>query len=248
MEHTIHEHTTHTKQNKNIAIIIAIIAGAIIIAAAILYSGKLNKNNDTSFVDPDTMFSGRELKQEELVVGDLKSKVIVLEYSDLECPFCKKFHVDTMNSIYEKYNKEVGFAFRHFPLTFHKKAPKEAEATLCAREQGGQKAYKNYISRIFETTNGNDSLDLNLLPKFAEELGLDTNKWNNCMATSTYAAQVQLDLNDGLEVGVEGTPNAYVLIKQDNNEYRILTVINGARDEKYVSKVIDQALKIAKKI
>ena len=66
------------------------------------------------------------------------------------------------------------------------------------------------------------------------------------MATSTYAAQVQLDLNDGLEVGVQGTPNAYVLIKQDNGEYRILTVINGARDEKYVSRVIDQALKLAK--
>ena len=65
------------------------------------------------------MFSGRELKQEELVVGNLKSKVIVLEYSDLECPFCKKFHTDTMNDIYKKYDGKVGFAFRHFPLTFH---------------------------------------------------------------------------------------------------------------------------------
>lgn len=246
MEHTTQGEQAHKKNNKINNNFIAILLGALLIAAAILYSGNFGKVSDTSFVDPDTMFSGRELKQEELVVGTLKSKVIVLEYSDLECPFCKKFHVDTMNSIYEKYNKEVGFAFRHFPLTFHKKAPKEAEATLCAREQGGQRAYKNYISRVFEVTNGNDSLDLSLLPKFAEELGLDTNKWNNCMATSTYAAQVQLDLNDGLEVGIQGTPNAYVLIREANGEYRILTVINGARDVKYVSRVIDQALKITK--
>ena len=87
---------------------------------------------------------------------------------------------------------------------------------------------------------------MNLLPKFAEELGLNVNTWNNCMASSTYAAQVQLDLNDGLEVGVQGTPNAYVLIRDKSGEYRILTVINGARDIKYVSRVIDQAIKLAK--
>lgn len=245
MEHTTHEHTAHTKQNKNISTIIAILVGALIIAGAIMYSG-FNKNVDTSFIDPDTIFSGRELKNEELLTGSLNNKVIVLEYSDLECPFCKKFQLETMQSVSAKYEGKVGFAFRHFPLTFHKKAPKESEATLCARELGGQKAYKSYISKIFTETQGNDSLDPASLPKFASELGLDISKWSSCMASSTYAAQVQLDLNDGLEVGVQGTPNAYVLIRQDNNEYRILTVINGARDEKYVSRVIDQALKLAK--
>ncbi len=246
MEHTTQTEHTHKKENKINNNFLAILLGALLIAATILYSGKINNTSNTSFVDPDTMFSGRELKQEELVVGNLKNKVIVLEYSDLECPFCKKFHTETMNDIYKKYEGQIGFAFRHFPLTFHKKAPKEAEATLCAREQGGQTAYKNYISKIFETTNGNDSLDLSLLPKFAEELKLDVSKWNNCMTTGTYATQVQLDLNDGLEVGVQGTPNAYVLVRENTGEYRILTVINGARDIKYVSRVIDQAIKLAK--
>jgi protein-disulfide isomerase len=222
----------------------SIIIGSIIIAGAILYSGKMNTGNNSEFIDPDTIFSGRELKEEELLSGNLKNKVIVLEYSDLECPFCKKFQIETMQNISKKYEGKVGFAFRHFPLTFHKKAPKEAEATLCARELGGQNAYRGYISKIFTETQGNDSLDPASLTKFANELNLDINKWSACMASSTYATQVQLDTNDGLEVGVQGTPNAYVLIKEDN-EYRILTVINGARDEKYVSRVIDQALKIA---
>lgn len=246
MEHTTHEPNTHTKQKNNFNTGFAILLGALIIGAAILYSGKMSTENNSTFIDPDTIFSGRELKSEELLAGNLKNKVVVLEYSDLECPFCKKFHTETMNNIYTKYSGKVSFAFRHFPLTFHKKAPKEAEATLCARELGGQVVYKNYITKIYETTNGNDTLDPALLPKFASELGLDINKWNSCMASSTYAGQVQLDLSDGLEVGVQGTPNAYVLIKQDSGEYRILTVINGARDEKYVSRVIDQALKLAK--
>ena len=150
MEHTTQAEHAHKKENKINNTVIAILVGALLIAAAILYSGKFNKISDTSFVDPDTMFSGREIKQEELIVGNIKSKVIVLEYSDLECPFCKKFHIETMNNIYEKYDKEVGFAFRHFPLTFHKKAPKQAEATLCIREQGGQAAYKNYISKYLK--------------------------------------------------------------------------------------------------
>jgi protein-disulfide isomerase len=123
----------------------SIIIGSIIIAGAILYSGKMNTGNNSEFIDPDTIFSGRELKEEELLSGNLKNKVIVLEYSDLECPFCKKFQIETMQNISKKYEGKVGFAFRHFPLTFHKKAPKEAEATLCARELGGQNAYRGYL-------------------------------------------------------------------------------------------------------
>jgi protein-disulfide isomerase len=245
MEHTTHEHTTHTKSKSNIFIIISILIGSIIIAAAIIFSGNARNNND-SFIDPDTIFSGRELKQEEFLSGDLKNKVIILEYSDLECPFCKKFHLDTMNSVYEKYEGKVGFVFRHFPLSFHKLAPKEAEATLCARALGGQKIYKEYITKIFTETNGNDSLDPASLLKFTKELNLDTEKWTKCMDDLNYTKQVEADTEDGLSVGVQGTPNAYVLIKQPNNEYKILTVINGARDEKYVSRVIDQALKLSK--
>jgi NAD/NADP transhydrogenase beta subunit len=60
MEHTTHEHTTHTKQIKNIGMFMSIIIGSIIIAGAILYSGKMNTGNNSEFIDPDTIFSGRE--------------------------------------------------------------------------------------------------------------------------------------------------------------------------------------------
>ncbi len=244
MEHTTSQSEAHSKTKKVNNNFLAITTGAIIIAIAIIYSFAGNNYvKNTNFIDPDTIFSGRELKQEEFMIGNKNRKVILVEYSDLECPFCKKFHVETMENIYSKYKDSIGIAYRHFPLSIHKKAPKESEATLCVRSIGGNDAYKAYITKIFETTNGNDSLELSSLEQMAKDLGVDRNKWNNCMASSTYAAAVQEDLSDGLEVGVQGTPNTFVLINE-GREYRILTVINGARDEKYVSKVIDQALKI----
>lgn len=247
MEHTNHNHSHGEKINtKTPSLFLSIITGSLIIASSIVFAfySPGNRNESQKFVDPDSMFLGREFKEEEFVIGSNKNKVILVEYSDLECPFCKKFHTETTKEIYEKYDDQMGIVYRHFPLPFHKKAGKEAEATMCAREQGGQDVYRNYISKIFENTNGNDSLDHALLPTFAADLGLDVNKWVSCMASSTYASQVNADLEDGQLAGVQGTPNTFVLIKNDNDEYEILTKIEGARNVKYVSAVIDQALKI----
>ena len=229
---------------------IAILSGAGVIALSILggfyMHAKINGGSDSAFVDPDSMFSGRPIAKEEYLVGEGKKKVVLVEYSDMECPFCKKLHVETMQDIYKNYSDKIDVVFRHFPLPFHKKAPIEAVATLCARDIGGQKAYRDYIEKIYETTNGNDSLDLSTLPKMATAIGLDVNTFNSCMSnassTADKFAQVQADTQDGVEVGVQGTPNVFVLIK-NGDSYNILTIINGARDYKYVSKVIDQALK-----
>ena len=230
----------------------SIIIGALIIALSILlgffmYSkmstgGSIAKN----FVDPDSLFSGRELKKEDFLIGKGDKKVVLLEYSDLECPFCKKLHLETMQQVYKNYGEKVDIAFRHFPLPFHKKAKTEAVATLCALEIGGQKAYREYISKIYTNTNGNDTLDLATLPTIATELGLDSAKFNFCMtdatSTATKLAKIDSDIQDGITAGVEGTPNVLVLIKE-GADYKILTIINGARDYKYISRVIDQALK-----
>jgi protein-disulfide isomerase len=246
MENT-NKHKEDKKTESKLSVSMSIIIASLFIALAIFLGFKNigGAKNETAFTDPDSLFSGRELKQEEFVIGKADAKVVLVEYSDLECPFCKKFHIETMDKVYEKYEGKVSIAYRHYPLPFHKKAPKEAEATLCARELGGQIVYKNYISKIFQNTNGNDSLDHALLPKMAEELGINVTSFNECLSSGKYASQVQADLTDGMTVGVEGTPNTFVLVKE-GSDYKILTVINGARDEKYVSKVIDQALKLSK--
>ena len=144
---------------------VAIIIGSIIISAAVLFANSLSSKgvtNSKNFVDPDSMFAGRAFKKEEFLVGGDDKKVVLVEYSDMECPFCKKLHVEVSNQIYKNYGDKLGVVFRHFPLPFHKKAKQEALATLCAREIGGQAAYRNYIEKVYEKTQGNDTLNLEI--------------------------------------------------------------------------------------
>lgn len=226
---------------------VAIIIGSLIVGLFALTGLFLTKNEKTTeaFVDPDSIFSGREFKLDELVAGNPNSKVVFAEYSDLECPFCKELQTKTIKNIQTKYSDTVAFNYRHFPLAFHTLAPKEAEASLCVREQK-QENYKKFLDRIYEITRGNNTLNPEDLGVTAKFLGTDMTKWNACMKNSTYAEYVQKDIQDGLEAGVDATPNVFVLIRQSDGSYKIVTKIAGARDEKYISKVLDQAIKMAK--
>lgn len=239
-----HDHNTHFKNNPVLMVVLgSIIIGLFILAGAFIMRGGSSAND---FVDPDKIFMGREFKDEEFTQGSSKNKIVFVQYSDTECPFCKKFHEETISKIEAdpKYST-IGMAYRHYPLPFHTKAPKEAEGTLCARELGGQKAYREYLDTIFTDTPANNGLDESEIPKIAGKIGLDVAKFTECLNSGKYAQQVQDDLADGSSVGVTGTPNSLVMIKTDAG-YRILARIDGARDLKYVSAILDQALKIAK--
>lgn len=237
-----HHKPYHSKaKNNNVAIIIS----GLLIAGSILFTN-FDMNGGDSFVDPDSLFAGRELKSEELYSGSTNSEIVLLEYSDLECPYCKKFHNETMVKVREEYKNKVAIAYRHFPLEIHKKAPKEAEAALCVRDQASNVGYFKFMSKIFEITPANDGLDLALMPGIAKEAGVkDMIEWQKCLDSGTYTEYVQNDLEDGAAAGVQGTPNTFVLAKTADG-YKIVTVINGARDFRYVSNVLDQAIKMYK--
>ncbi len=232
---------------KDIQILLAACIIAVAILAGFVIHAKMSVSTDSSFVDPDSIFSGREIDSNEYTVGSGKNKVVLLEYSDLECPFCKKLHVETMPEIYKNFGAKIDIAFRHFPLPFHKKALTEADGALCARDIGGQSAYKNFIEKVYEKTSGNDTLDLSLLPSFATEIGLDENRYRDCIGNASTSEKhisiIESDLQEGSELGVSGTPTLFVLIRQKDDSYRILTTIVGARDYKYISKVLEQAVK-----
>ena len=105
----------------------------------------------------------RQVTDSDHLRGDPKAKVKVVEFSDLECPFCKRFHV-TMQQVIEEYDGKVAWIYRHFPLdSLHSKARKEAEASECAAELGGNDGFWAYIDKLFEITPSNNGLDPNLL-------------------------------------------------------------------------------------
>lgn len=107
--------------------------------------------------------SVRPVGEGEHLRGDPKATVKIVEFSDLECPFCKRFHL-TMQQVMEEYSGKVAWVYRHFPLdSLHSKARKEAEATECAAELAGNDGFWAYIDKLFEITPSNNGLDPSLL-------------------------------------------------------------------------------------
>lgn len=151
------------------------------------------------------------ITDKDWVKGNRQAKVSVVEYSDTECPFCKRFH-PTMQQLIKEYPNDVNWVYRHFPLTsIHPKAPKEAEATECAGELGGQDGFWKYIDRLFEVTPSNNGLDLEELPKIAKAVSLDEKKFTACLDSGKYAQKVQAQAQDAQDAGAQGTPYSVVV-------------------------------------
>ncbi len=163
--------------------------------------------------------------QKDHIRGDItKATVAVVEYSDFECPFCQRHH-PTMKQVMDTYKDDVVWVYRHFPLSFHANAQKEAEATECANELGGNDAFWKYTDAIFErTTAGGTGFPLENLGPLAKELGLNEAKFKTCLDSGKYAKHVQDDMSGGSAAGVNGTPgNIVVNLKTDENR-----IISGA--------------------
>jgi|SRR6185436_4627347 len=103
-------------------------------------------------------------------IGSLDADVVIVEYSDTECPFCKTIH-PVLHEIVKQYGGKVAWVYRHFPLdSIHPKTRKEAEATECAAELGGNEVFWAYLDKIFENTPANNGLDPRLLAIYFDEL------------------------------------------------------------------------------
>lgn len=145
-------------------------------------------------------------------MGEEDAPVVLIEWLDFQCPFCRKFYNDTLPQLKEKYvdSGKLKIVFRDFPLSFHKLALPSAIAAECAREQGDDDTYFAYHDLIFDTQNklgqGTVSLPMDDFKQFAADLGLDTNRFNECFDSEKYKDEVMKDFADGQKAGVRGTP------------------------------------------
>lgn len=209
------------KPDDNLSIPIAIVFAGLLIAGAIVFSEKNSPTTTAAPSVPSRDQAGADqsnapveilaLREDDHVLGNPNADVVIIEYSDPECPFCKRFH-DTMIQVMDQYGKsgQVAWVYRHFPLDMHPKAPKEAEALECAGALGGNSAFWKYTDRLYEVTPSNNGLDAAELPKIASELGLDVNAFNLCLSSGKFAARVNKDFADGATIGVRGTPYSVV--------------------------------------
>ena len=229
---------------EKLSVPIAIVIAGILIGGSLYYSNvkiaqqpQVKKVELATNSDADKM---RPVSADDHILGNPNAALIIVEYSDLECPFCKIFH-NTMKQVMDVYGKDgkVAWVYRHFPIDqLHSKARKEAEATECANELGGVEKFWEFTDTIYTTTNSNNSLDLAELPKIAQKIGLDVKAFNTCLSSGKYANKVEADYQDAIKAGGQGTPNSIIVAKDGTK-----TVIQGAQSFESVKGIIDALLK-----
>ncbi len=179
------------------------------------------------------------------VLGQSNAKVTLIEFSDYECPFCKKYFDETYEQIKNEYVEKglVKIVFRDLPLSFHANAHKQAQAAECAREQGGDSVYFQYHDEIFKRTTSNGTgLALDQLSVIATELDLDGQALQACIDSDKYKAEVDKDIADANKIGGNGTPTFFIG-KSDSSGTITGTKLVGAQPFSAFQGLIEQELK-----
>lgn len=228
-----------TSPLQSYAIPFAIVIAGLAIAGAIYFGDSTSGAASTTPPSARKDVSLDTVTAKDHLVGNPNAKLIVVEYSDPECPFCKTFH-PTMQRIMSEYGASgnVAWVYRHFPLSFHTKAPKEVEAIECAAKLGGNNKFWEYLNKIFEVTPANNGLDPAELPKIATSLSLDEQAFTACLSSGEMKAVVDAGLMSGAKAGVAGTPQSFLVVNG-----KIIDVVEGAQPYEVVKAKVDAALK-----
>lgn len=214
-----------------------VVAGALI-AGAVFLVGKNNAPASSSNAVSDKITARAYDPSVDHILGNPNAKVKVVEYADLECPFCKVFQT-TMHQIMDYYGASgnVAWVYRPFPLAqLHSKAPKEAEAAECAADQGGDAMFYKYVDQVYAVTPSENGLDPAQLPAIAQQLGLNTTTFNQCLTSGKYAQKIQNSYNEAIKEGGQGTP--FILVMVGNEA----VTLQGAQPYDSMRAAIDAVL------
>ena len=220
---------------QNYAIPFAIVIAGLAIAGAIYFGDGRQDTvaaQSAGAVDPVT--------KDDHIIGNPNAKLIIVEYSDTECPYCISFH-PTMNRIMNEYGKDgnVAWVYRQFPIaSLHPKAHYESQATECANKLGGNTKFWEYLNKVFEITPSNNRLDQAELPKIAKAIGLDVTEFNKCLESDEMKTVVDAHIASGAKAGVSGTPYSIILVNK-----KAVSGINGAQPYEVVKAQIEELLK-----
>jgi protein-disulfide isomerase len=233
--------------NNKFIVPLAIIIAGLIIGGAIFYSKKTptkpiaeNPTGQNQVAAPalSPLDNLKSVVESDHILGNPDAPVTLILFSDLECFFCKNFHI-TMKQIMDEYGKigKLKFVYRHLPLDIHPKSKNEAVASECAADLGGNEKFWQYIDRLFEITPSNNGLDPAELPKIAEYIGLNQKQFEQCLTSGKFDQRIQENVEDGMKSGALGTPYS-ILIGPNGKK----TAIPGSLPYSDVKKAIDEML------
>lgn len=138
-------------------------------------------------------------------IGPEDAPVTIIQFSDFQCPFSKRYFDETEHLILSTYGDQIRYVFRDFPLTaIHPQAQKAAEAAQCASDQG---KFWEYHDMLFQNQG---ALQVDNLKSYAASLGLNQSAFDLCLDSGKYAQEVQKDIEDGQSYGVMGSPTFFI--------------------------------------
>ncbi len=170
-------------------------------------------------------------------LGDKNAPVTIVEFSDMQCPFCRAFYTGAYQQIKADYidTGKVALYFRHYPLDFHAAAQKSGEALECANDQDLMWQMHDLMydkQQAMDPAGGTVDYTVDDIKAWAAEVGLNTASFNECLDSGKHAEKVKQDLAEGSAAGVSGTPGFFI-----NG-----TPVVGAQPYESFKALIDQEL------
>lgn len=232
------------------AVPLAIVIAGGLIAGALYFALRDNGPVAPTAQQPQVAEPISGIKADDHVRGNPDGDIIIVEYSDPECPFCQAFH-DTLKQVMDNYGDRVAWVYRHFPiLSLHSKAQIEAEALECAAELGGEDVFWSYTDRVYEVTPANNGLDIGdyntssdpdgtdagQLTDIAVEMGLNAAAFESCIDSRRHQDRIQRDYDEVIAAGGRGTPHNILLIDDEQ------VPVEGYQRYEPFSSFLDQVL------
>ena len=137
-------------------------------------------------------------------LGPDDAPITIVEFSDFQCPFCRRFHQDTYDALLNAYPGQIRFVYRNLPLTsIHPDAMPSAIASMCANDQN---AYWDYHDKLFSS----ETLDRATFVQYAMELNLNVEEFSTCLDSGKHDEFIQQDMDFALNLGVQSTPTFFI--------------------------------------
>ena len=172
-------------------------------------------------------------------LGSDDAKVVVVEYSDMKCPYCAQYHKETYKQIKENYvdSGQVAYVYKHLPLF----AEKEAVVAECVRKYGDDDKFFSFIESIFSEPEGNGSgVSVDRMTEIASNLGVDQNKFSTCVENEETLDLVNQQFSEATDAGIGGTPGFIIGTREGNTVDG--KVVSGAQPYSVFEGVIEEYL------
>lgn len=226
----------------NLAIPLAIVLAGALIAGAIFITNKKDMASEALVQKADVEV--RPIDSKDHILGNPKAEILLVEYSDFQCPYCQQFH-ESMKKIMSEYGEDgkVAWVYRHYwaerklqdGRIFHPQGGVAAEASECVAELGGNDKFWAFAHGMFQSQTTQQTY-INDLVGLATSIGIDKQAFETCATSRKHKEFVQSEYDAARKIGVSGTPTSFLVSKAG------IFPVEGTVPYEQLKQIVEQVL------